>query len=291
MALFEKKKTTVDQKEVLPFGLILMTGLFLLSIAFSISYGNKDYMKDLMTAVDWEHNILLRTSFLTGGLGLLLILDYGVRYSFNKENKAVPWIGLGISIAEALFALANVIIYFAAYLDPKEGTEWILRIVTATYILLLFVINVVSRVPKVLDFASAIKGDEHITFYLSEIALLGIGGLMMLLTVASKNSMSSSMFLIIFAIALNAIIGISPFFVGKFISEKKQAISYAILVSFVLTVISFAAIFIFHSFFKQLQDNIEYREFYWAAFIFGYNALIWAISGAYYTYNYKLSQL
>lgn len=289
MALFEKKSVTLEN-EKLPVGIILMTGLFFLSIVFSVCYGNKDYMKIWMTGEDWNHNILLRTSFLTGGLGLFVILDYGIRYSFKKENKIVPWAYFALSILEAIFVIVNIAIYFNAYMDVKKGAEWSFRIITAIYICLLLALNIISRLPKFLDFSMILPGDKHHTAYLTLGSLLSFGALLMILTVVLRKSMPSSLFFVVFLMVLNLLIGVSPFVMGFFVEKKKQLNIIAFLASVFLFVIAFAAIFIFHSFFSQVKDKIEYREFYWAAFSFGYSALVWLVLAGYYSYIYKANK-
>ncbi|MBR6866246.1 MAG: hypothetical protein IKM80_03255, partial [Bacilli bacterium] len=67
MSLFSKKKT--GNEFVLPYGIVLATAFFLSMIIFSICYGNKEYMEEVMGR-EFEKNIIGQTSFMAGGFGL-----------------------------------------------------------------------------------------------------------------------------------------------------------------------------------------------------------------------------
>ena len=63
-----------------------MTAFFLSMIIFSICYGNKEYMQDVMGR-EFEKNIIGQTSFMAAGFGLLLTLDYGLTFSIDRKEK------------------------------------------------------------------------------------------------------------------------------------------------------------------------------------------------------------
>ncbi|MBR4811741.1 MAG: hypothetical protein IKZ68_01335, partial [Bacilli bacterium] len=147
MSLFSKKKT--GSEFVLPYGIVLMTAFFLSMIIFSICYGNKEYMQDVMGR-EFEKNIIGQTSFMAAGFGLLLTLDYGLTFSIDRKEKErlVDIISITMACLELVFIVVCSIIYIVNWQgyfvkdnkgDPvliKEGFEFILRIITMIVIYL-----------------------------------------------------------------------------------------------------------------------------------------------------------
>ncbi len=88
MSLFGKK-TYQENKYALPYGIVLATAFFLAMIVFSICYGNKEYMADVMGR-EFEKNIIGQTSFMAGGFALIFSFSTMVFLSpsIGKRNAA-----------------------------------------------------------------------------------------------------------------------------------------------------------------------------------------------------------
>ena len=136
MSLFGKK-TYQENKYALPYGIVLATAFFLAMIVFSICYGNKEYMADVMGR-EFEKNIIGQTSFMAGGFALILILDYGLSFSFDRKEKRrlVDIIGLSAASLEWLWVFACSLIYIINWQGERGTFEFALRIVTMIVIYL-----------------------------------------------------------------------------------------------------------------------------------------------------------
>ena len=216
MSLFGKK-TYQENKYALPYGIVLATAFFLAMIVFSICYGNKEYMADVMGR-EFEKNIIGQTSFMAGGFALILILDYGLSFSFDRKEKRrlVDIIGLSAASLEWLWVFACSLIYIINWQGERGTFEFTLRIVTMIVIYLVLGVNILSRVPKFRDFEELIQGHGQMLIYLTIIGLIGLVNHMMMWTVLARNNNTLALAVNFISMFVDALMIAAPFVLNLF---------------------------------------------------------------------------
>ncbi len=298
MSLFSKKKT--GNEFVLPYGIVLMTAFFLSMIIFSICYGNKEYMSEVMGR-EFEKNIIGQTSFMAGGFGLLLTLDYGLSFSFDRKEKErlVDIIGITMATLELIFVVVCSIIYIANwqgyYVDDndgnrvlaKEGFEFILRIITMIVIYLVMGVNILSRFPKFRNFENLIEGRGSILIYLSIIGLIGLVDHFMMWTVLARESNKYGLAVNFVMMGIDALMIAAPFILKRFVDEKTKGASYGLIACIITGILVLIFTLLMVYFYKQEKEHLVYREFYWALFIFTFDNILRIAAITYYGIVYK----
>ena len=298
MSLFSKKKT--GNEFVLPYGIVLMTAFFLSMIIFSICYGNRAYMNEVMGR-DFEKNIIGQTSFMAAGFGLLLTLDYGLTFSIDRKEKErlVDIISITMACLELIFVVVCSIIYIVNWQGyfvkdsngdnvlTKEGFEFILRIITMIVIYLVMGVNILSRVPKFRNFENLIEGHGSILIYLSIIGLIGLVDHFMMWTVLARESNKYGLVVNFVMMGIDALMIAAPFVLKRFVDEKTKGASYGLIACIVTGVLILIFTLLMVYFYKQEKEHLVYREFYWALFIFTFDNILRIAGITYYGIVYK----
>ena len=271
MSLFGKK-TYQENKYALPYGIVLATAFFLAMIVFSICYGNKEYMADVMGR-EFEKNIIGQTSFMAGGFALILILDYGLSFSFDRKEKRrlVDIIGLSAASLEWLWVFACSLIYIINWQGERGTFEFTLRIVTMIVIYLVMGVNILSRVPKFRDFEELIQGHGQMLIYLTIIGLIGLVNHMMMWTVLARNSNTLALAVNFISMFVDALMIAAPFVLNLFVDEKIKGPAFGLVASIITLVLMVIFTLVMVVFYKQELEPLVYREFYWAMFVYSFD--------------------
>ena len=298
MSLFSKKKQS--NAFVLPYGIVLMTAFFLSMIIFSICYGNREYMNEVMGR-DFEKNIIGQTSFMAAGFGLLLTLDYGLTFSIDRKEKErlVDIISITMACLELIFVVVCSIIYIVNWQGyfvtdkngdnvlTKEGFEFILRIITMVVIYLVMGVNILSRVPKFRNFENLIEGHGSILIYLTIIGLVGLVDHFMMWTVLARESNKYGLVVNFVSMGIDALMIAAPFILRMFTDEKSKGASYGLIACIVTGILMLIFTLLMVYFYKQEKEHLVYREFYWALFIFTFDNILRIAAITYYGIVYK----
>ena len=287
MSLFGKK-TYQENKYALPYGIVLATAFFLAMIVFSICYGNKEYMADVMGR-EFEKNIIGQTSFMAGGFALILILDYGLSFSFDRKEKRrlVDIIGLSAASLEWLWVFACSLIYIINWQGERGTFEFTLRIVTMIVIYLVMGVNILSRVPKFRDFEELIQGHGQILIYLTIIGLIGLVNHMMMWTVLARNSNTLALAVNFISMFVDALMIAAPFVLNLFADEKIKGPAFGLVASIITLVLMVIFTLVMVVFYKQELEPLVYREFYWAMFVYSFDNILRVAAITYYGIIYK----
>lgn len=287
MSLFSKKAYQ-ENKYALPYGIVLATAFFLAMIVFSICYGNKEYMADVMGR-EFEKNIIGQTSFMAGGFALILILDYGLSFSFDRKEKRrlVDIIGLSAASLEWIWVFACSLIYIINWQGERGTFEFALRIVTMIIIYLVMGVNILSRVPKFRDFEELIQGHGQMLIYLTILGLIGLVNHMMMWTVLARNNNTYGLVTNFICIGVDVIMIAAPFFLKMFADEKIKGPVFGLVASIITTVLFVIFTLMMVYFYKQKLDPLVYREFYWAMFVYPFDNVLRIAAIAYYGIIYK----
>ena len=291
MSLFNKKKT--DNAFVLPYGIVLATAFFLVMILFSICYGNKEYMEEVMGR-EFEKNIIGQTSFMAGGFGLLLTLDYGLSFSFDRKEKErlVDIIGITMASLELIFVIVCSIIYLVNWQElpdeyGKGDFEYTLRIITMVVIYLVMGVNILSRVPKFRNFENLIEGHASGLIYLTIIGLIGLVDHMMMWTVLARESNPFGLAVNFIAMVVDVLMIAAPFILRLFADERIKGPAFGLISCIVTGILILIFTLLMVYFYKQEKDHLVYREFYWALFIYTFDNILRIAAIAYYGIVYK----
>ena len=291
MSLFNKKKT--DNAFVLPYGIVLATAFFLVMILFSICYGNKEYMEEVMGR-EFEKNIIGQTSFMAGGFGLLLTLDYGLSFSFDRKEKErlVDIIGITMATLELIFVIVCSIIYLVNWQElpdeyGKGDFEYTLRIITMVVIYLVMGVNILSRVPKFRNFENLIEGHASGLIYLTIIGLIGLVDHMMMWTVLARESNPFGLAVNFIAMVVDVLMIAAPFILRLFADERIKGPAFGLISCIVTGILILIFTLLMVYFYKQEKDHLVYREFYWALFIYTFDNILRIAAIAYYGIVYK----
>ena len=298
MSLFSKKKQS--NAFVLPYGIVLMTAFFLSMIIFSICYGNREYMNEVMGR-DFEKNIIGQTSFMAAGFGLLLTLDYGLNFSLDRKEKErlVDIISITMASLEFVFVVVCSIIYIVNWQGhfvkdsngdnvlTKEGFEFILRIITMVVIYLVMGVNILSRVPKFRNFENLIEGHGSILIYLSIIGLIGLVDHFMMWTVLARESNKYGLVVNFVSMGIDALMIVAPFVLKRFVDEKTKGASYGLIACIITGILMLIFTLLMVYFYKQEKEHLVYREFYWALFIYTFDNILRIAAITYYGIIYK----
>ena len=287
MSLFGKK-TYQENKYALPYGIVLATAFFLAMIVFSICYGNKEYMADVMGR-EFEKNIIGQTSFMAGGFALILILDYGLSFSFDRKEKRrlVDIIGLSAASLEWLWVFACSLIYIINWQGERGTFEFALRIVTMIVIYLVMGVNILSRVPKFRDFEELIQGHGQMLIYLTIIGLIGLINHMMMWTVLARNSNTLALAVNFISMFVDALLIAAPFVLNLFADEKIKGPAFGLVASIITLVLMVIFTLVMVVFYKQELEPLVYREFYWAMFVYSFDNVLRIAAIVYYGIIYK----
>ena len=287
MSLFGKK-TYQENKYALPYGIVLATAFFLAMIVFSICYGNKEYMADVMGR-EFEKNIIGQTSFMAGGFALILILDYGLSFSFDRKEKRrlVDIIGLSAASLEWLWVFACSLIYIINWQGERGTFEFALRIVTMIVIYLVMGVNILSRVPKFRDFEELIQGHGQMLIYLTIIGLIGLINHMMMWTVLARNSNTLALAVNFISMFVDALMIAAPFVLNLFADEKIKGPAFGLVASIITLVLMVIFTLVMVVFYKQELEPLVYREFYWAMFVYSFDNILRVAAIIYYGIIYK----
>ena len=287
MSLFGKK-TYQENKYALPYGIVLATAFFLAMIVFSICYGNKEYMADVMGR-EFEKNIIGQTSFMAGGFALILILDYGLSFSFDRKEKRrlVDIIGLSAASLEWLWVFACSLIYIINWQGERGTFEFALRIVTMVVIYLVMGVNILSRVPKFRDFEELIQGHGQMLIYLTIIGLIGLVNHMMMWTVLARNSNTLALAVNFISMFVDALMIAAPFVLNLFADEKIKGPAFGLVASIITLVLMVIFTLVMVVFYKQELEPLVYREFYWAMFVYSFDNILRVAAITYYGIIYK----
>ena len=287
MSLFGKK-TYQENKYALPYGIVLATAFFLAMIVFSICYGNKEYMADVMGR-EFEKNIIGQTSFMAGGFALILILDYGLSFSFDRKEKRrlVDIIGLSAASLEWLWVFACSLIYIINWQGERGTFEFALRIVTMIVIYLVMGVNILSRVPKFRDFEELIQGHGQMLIYLTIIGLIGLVNHMMMWTVLARNSNTLALAVNFISMFVDALMIAAPFVLNLFADEKIKGPAFGLVASIITLVLMVIFTLVMVVFYKQELEPLVYREFYWAMFVYSFDNVLRIAAIVYYGIIYK----
>ncbi len=287
MNLFSKK-TYQENKYALPYGIVLATAFFLAMIVFSICYGNKEYMADVMGR-EFEKNIIGQTSFMAGGFALILILDYGLSFSFDRKEKRrlVDIIGLSAASLEWLWVFVCSLIYIINWQGERGTFEFTLRIVTMIVIYLVMGVNILSRVPKFRDFEELIQGHGQMLIYLTILGLIGLVNHMMMWTVLARNNNTYGLVTNFICIGVDVIMIAAPFFLKMFADEKIKGPVFGLVASIITTVLFVIFTLMMVYFYGQKLDPLVYREFYWAMFVYPFDNVLRIAAIVYYGIIYK----
>ena len=287
MSLFGKK-TYQENKYALPYGIVLATAFFLAMIVFSICYGNKEYMADVMGR-EFEKNIIGQTSFMAGGFALILILDYGLSFSFDRKEKRrlVDIIGLSAASLEWLWVFACSLIYIINWQGERGTFEFTLRIVTMIVIYLVMGVNILSRVPKFRDFEELIQGHGQMLIYLTIIGLIGLVNHMMMWTVLARNSNTLALAVNFISMFVDALMIAAPFVLNLFADEKIKGPAFGLVASIITLVLMVIFTLVMVVFYKQELEPLVYREFYWAMFVYSFDNILRVAAITYYGIIYK----
>ena len=287
MSLFGKK-TYQENKYALPYGIVLATAFFLAMIVFSICYGNKEYMADVMGR-EFEKNIIGQTSFMAGGFALILILDYGLSFSFDRKEKRrlVDIIGLSAASLEWLWVFACSLIYIINWQGERGTFEFTLRIVTMIVIYLVLGVNILSRVPKFRDFEELIQGHGQMLIYLTIIGLIGLINHMMMWTVLARNSNTLALAVNFISMFVDALMIAAPFVLNLFADEKIKGPAFGLVASIITLVLMVIFTLVMVVFYKQELEPLVYREFYWAMFVYSFDNILRVAAITYYGIVYK----
>ena len=298
MSLFSKKKQS--NAFVLPYGIVLMTAFFLSMIIFSICYGNREYMNEVMGR-DFEKNIIGQTSFMAAGFGLLLTLDYGLNFSLDRKEKErlVDIISITMASLEFVFVVVCSIIYIVNWQGhfvkdsngdnvlTKEGFEFILRIITMVVIYLVMGVNILSRVPKFRNFENLIEGHGSILIYLSIIGLIGLVDHFMMWTVLARESNKYGLVVNFVSMGIDALMIAAPFILKRFVDEKTKGASYGLIACIITGILMLIFTLLMVYFYKQEKEHLVYREFYWSLFIYTFDNILRIAAITYYGIVYK----
>ncbi len=291
MSLFSKKKT--DHAFVLPYGIVLATAFLLVMILFSICYGNKEYMENVMGR-EFEKNIIGQTSFMAGGFALILTLDYGLSFSFDrKENeRLVDIIGISAASLELIWVFICSLIYIINWQEvPDEygrgDFEFALRIITMVIIYLVLGVNILSRTPKFRDFADLIEGPASMLIYLTIIGMIGLITHMMMWTVLARNNNPYGLVVNFISLMIDVAMIASPFFLKRFVDERIKAPTYGLVVSGVSLVIILIFTLLMVYFYQQKLQPLVYREFYWSLFVYTFDNILRIAAIVYYGIVFK----
>ena len=298
MSLFSKKKQS--NAFVLPYGIVLATALFLSMIIFSICYGNREYMNAVMGR-EFEKNIIGQTSFMAGGFGLLLTLDYGLNFSIDRKEKErlVDIISITMASLEFVFVVVCSIIYIVNWqgyfvtdkngdnILTKEGFEFILRIITMVVIYLVMGVNILSRVPKFRNFENLIEGHGSILIYLSIIGLIGLIDHFMMWTVLARESNKYGLVVNFVSMGIDALMIVAPFVLKRFVDEKTKGASYGLIACIITGILMLIFTLLMVYFYKQEKEHLVYREFYWSLFIYTFDNILRIAAITYYGIVYK----
>ena len=287
MSLFGKK-TYQENKYALPYGIVLATAFFLAMIVFSICYGNKEYMADVMGR-EFEKNIIGQTSFMAGGFALILILDYGLSFSFDRKEKRrlVDIIGLSAASLEWLWVFACSLIYIINWQGERGTYEFTLRIVTMIVIYLVLGVNILSRVPKFRDFEELIQGHGQMLIYLTIIGLIGLVNHMMMWTVLARNSNTLALAVNFISMFVDVLMIAAPFVLNLFADEKIKGPAFGLVASIITLVLMVIFTLVMVVFYKQELEPLVYREFYWAMFVYSFDNILRVAAIVYYGIIYK----
>ena len=287
MSLFGKK-TYQENKYALPYGIVLATAFFLAMIVFSICYGNKEYMADVMGR-EFEKNIIGQTSFMAGGFALILILDYGLSFSFDRKEKRrlVDIIGLSAASLEWLWVFACSLIYIINWQGERGTFEFALRIVTMIVIYLVMGVNILSRVPKFRDFEELIQGHGQMLIYLTIIGLIGLVNHMMMWTVLARNSNTLALAVNFISMFVDVLMIAAPFVLNLFADEKIKGPAFGLVASIITLVLMVIFTLVMVVFYKQELEPLVYREFYWAMFVYSFDNILRVAAIVYYGIIYK----
>ena len=287
MSLFGKK-TYQENKYALPYGIVLATAFFLAMIVFSICYGNKEYMADVMGR-EFEKNIIGQTSFMAGGFALILILDYGLSFSFDRKEKRrlVDIIGLSAASLEWLWVFACSLIYIINWQGERGTYEFALRIVTMIVIYLVMGVNILSRVPKFRDFEELIQGHAQMLIYLTILGLIGLVNHMMMWTVLARNSNTLALAVNFISMFVDALMIAAPFVLNLFADEKIKGPAFGLVASIITLVLMVIFTLVMVVFYKQELEPLVYREFYWAMFVYSFDNILRVAAITYYGIIYK----
>ena len=287
MSLFGKK-TYQENKYALPYGIVLATAFFLAMIVFSICYGNKEYMADVMGR-EFEKNIIGQTSFMAGGFALILILDYGLSFSFDRKEKRrlVDIIGLSAASLEWLWVFACSLIYIINWQGERGTFEFTLRIVTMIVIYLVMGVNILSRVPKFRDFEELIQGHGQMLIYLTIIGLIGLVNHMMMCTVLARNSNTLALAVNFISMFVDVLMIAAPFVLNLFADEKIKGPAFGLVASIITLVLMVIFTLVMVVFYKQELEPLVYREFYWAMFVYSFDNILRVAAIIYYGIIYK----
>ena len=287
MSLFGKK-TYQENKYALPYGIVLATAFFLAMIVFSICYGNKEYMADVMGR-EFEKNIIGQTSFMAGGFALILILDYGLSFSFDRKEKRrlVDIIGLSAASLEWLWVFACSLIYIINWQGERGTFEFALRIVTMIVIYLVMGVNILSRVPKFRDFEELIQGHGQMLIYLTIIGLIGLVNHMMMWTVLARNNNTLALAVNFISMFVDALLIAAPFVLNLFADEKIKGPAFGLVASIITLVLMVIFTLVMVVFYKQELEPLVYREFYWAMFVYSFDNVLRIAAIVYYGIIYK----
>lgn len=287
MSLFGKK-TYQENKYALPYGIVLATAFFLAMIVFSICYGNKEYMADVMGR-EFEKNIIGQTSFMAGGFALILILDYGLSFSFDRKEKRqlVDIIGLSAASLEWLWVFACSLIYIINWQGERGTFEFALRIVTMIVIYLVMGVNILSRVPKFRDFEELIQGHAQMLIYLTIIGLIGLVNHMMMWTVLARNNNTLALAVNFISMFVDALMIAAPFVLNLFADEKIKGPAFGLVASIITLVLMVIFTLVMVVFYKQELEPLVYREFYWAMFVYSFDNVLRIAAIVYYGIIYK----
>ena len=287
MSLFGKK-TYQENKYALPYGIVLATAFFLAMIVFSICYGNKEYMADVMGR-EFEKNIIGQTSFMAGGFALILILDYGLYFSFDRKEKRrlVDIIGLSAASLEWLWVFACSLIYIINWQGERGTFEFVLRIVTMIVIYLVLGVNILSRVPKFRDFEELIQGHGQMLIYLTIIGLIGLINHMMMWTVLARNNNTLALAVNFISMFVDALMIAAPFVLNLFADEKIKGPAFGLVASIITLVLMVIFTLVMVVFYKQELEPLVYREFYWAMFVYSFDNILRVAAIIYYGIIYK----
>ena len=287
MSLFGKK-TYQENKYALPYGIVLATAFFLAMIVFSICYGNKEYMADVMGR-EFEKNIIGQTSFMAGGFALILILDYGLSFSFDRKEKRrlVDIIGLSAASLEWLWVFACSLIYIINWQGERGTFEFALRIVTMIVIYLVMGVNILSRVPKFRDFEELIQGHGQMLIYLTIIGLIGLINHMMMWTVLARNNNTLALAVNFISMFVDALMIAAPFVLNLFADEKIKGPAFGLVASIITLVLMVIFTLVMVVFYKQELEPLVYREFYWAMFVYSFDNILRVAAIIYYGIIYK----
>ena len=287
MSLFGKK-TYQENKYALPYGIVLATAFFLAMIVFSICYGNKEYMADVMGR-EFEKNIIGQTSFMAGGFALILILDYGLSFSFDRKEKRrlVDIIGLSAASLEWLWVFACSLIYIINWQGERGTFEFALRIVTMIVIYLVMGVNILSRVPKFRDFEELIQGHGQMLIYLTIIGLIGLINHMMMWTVLARNNNTLALAVNFISMFVDVLMIAAPFVLNLFADEKIKGPAFGLVASIITLVLMVIFTLVMVVFYKQELEPLVYREFYWAMFVYSFDNILRVAAIIYYGIIYK----